>query len=527
MDLGITGKRALVLGGNRGIGQGIAQALVREGVHVAITGRDTERMKAAVAELKACNPAAEVESFALDLADTAGLAAFVSKVTGSFGAIDILVNNTGGPGYGGASERGIAEWTSSFNEMVLSVITLTDALLPGMRRRQWGRIMTVVSSGVVQPIPILGVSNTLRNALVTWSKTLSMEVAKDGVTVNVLVPGRIDTERVRMTDEAVAQKDRITVEEAKRRSTAMIPMGRVRRAGRICGRCAGQLHDRQHAALRRRQYPLRVMAGVAQELRLAIRQGRHRGLTTGHAPGHVQANLVVLPQRHVADFLDYCALNAFACPVLGVSEPGSPHIPALGRDLDVRTDLPGYTVHRRGEAPESVTGITAEWRAGMVAVAIGCWFSMEDALRNAGVRLRHVELGIQGPIFKTQVQTRGKGVFGGPLVVSMRPFAQASVSTVQQVTARFSRVHGGPVHVGDPRALGIADLGAPDFGEVLEPLPGELPMFWGCGLTATVALQQSGIDFFITHAPGRMLVTDCLNASLSTTPETEPESTFA
>lgn len=226
MDLGIKGKRALVLGGNRGIGQGIAQALVREGVHVAITGRDAERMKAAVAELKACHAAVQVEAFALDLADTAGLAAFASKVTDSFGPIDILINNTGGPGYGGASERGIAEWTSSFNEMVLSVITLTDAILPGMRKRQWGRVMTVVSSGVVQPIPILGVSNTLRNALVTWSKTLSMEVAKEGVTVNVLVPGRIDTERVRLTDEAVAEKDGVTVEEAKRRSTAMIPMGR-------------------------------------------------------------------------------------------------------------------------------------------------------------------------------------------------------------------------------------------------------------------------------------------------------------
>lgn len=226
MDLGITGKRALVLGGNRGIGQGIAQALVHEGVHVAITGRDAERMTAAVAELRASNGEARVEAFALDLADTAGLPAFAAKVTAEFGPIDILINNTGGPGYGGASERGMAEWTASFNEMVLSVITLTDALLPGMRQRKWGRIMTVVSSGVVQPIPILGVSNTLRNALVTWSKTLSGEVAKEGVTVNVLIPGRIDTERVRLTDEAVAAKEGISVDEAKRRSTAFIPMGR-------------------------------------------------------------------------------------------------------------------------------------------------------------------------------------------------------------------------------------------------------------------------------------------------------------
>jgi 3-oxoacyl-[acyl-carrier protein] reductase len=230
MDLGIRGKRALVLGGNRGIGLGIALALVREGVHVAITGRDTERMKAALAELKADSADdhenTEVSAFVLDLANTADLTAFAARVTDTFGPIDILINNTGGPGYGGVSDRGIAEWTSGFNEMVLSVITLTDALLPGMRQRQWGRIMTVVSSGVVQPIPILGVSNTLRNALVTWSKTLSMEVAKEGITVNVLVPGRIDTERVRMTDEAVAKKDGITAEEAKRRSTSTIPMGR-------------------------------------------------------------------------------------------------------------------------------------------------------------------------------------------------------------------------------------------------------------------------------------------------------------
>ena len=233
MDLGIRGKRALVLGGNRGIGQGIARALVAEGVDVAITGRDPQRLTRAVAELTATAQAASlagaepsVADFALDLADTPGLPVFAQRVSDAFGPIDILINNTGGPGYGGASARGAAEWTSSFNEMVLSVITLTDALLPGMRERRWGRIMTVVSSGVVQPIPILGVSNTLRNALVTWSKTLSMEVAREGVTVNVLVPGRIDTERVRLTDEAVAQKEGITPEQARQRSTATIPMGR-------------------------------------------------------------------------------------------------------------------------------------------------------------------------------------------------------------------------------------------------------------------------------------------------------------
>lgn len=261
----------------------------------------------------------------------------------------------------------------------------------------------------------------------------------------------------------------------------------------------------------------------ALELRRAIRLGDYFGLTTGRAPGYVQANLVVLPMQHVDDFTAFCKLNAFACPVLGVGEAGSPRIPALGIDLDVRTDLPGYHIHRPGSAPEEVSDISSVWRDDLVAVAIGCWFSMEDALLKAGVRLRHVELGIQGPLFLTNVQTRSRGIFGGPLVVSMRPFASESVDLVREVTGRFSNVHGGPIHVGDPGALGISDIAAPDFGEVLMPLPGEVPMYWGCGLTATVALQKSGIDFFITHAPGKMLVTDCLNADL----ETEPESTFA
>lgn len=225
MELGIAGKRALVLGGNRGIGLGIARALASEGVSVAITGRDPQRLQEAKDELQELT-AAPVRALQLDLANTARLPVFADALTRSFGPIDILINNTGGPEYGPATARDAAEWIGSFNEMVLSVITLTDAFLPGMRERGWGRVLTVVSSGVIQPIPILGISNTLRNALVTWSKSLSAEVARDGVTVNVLVPGRIDTERVRLTDAAIAEKEGISVEEARSRSTGSMPMGR-------------------------------------------------------------------------------------------------------------------------------------------------------------------------------------------------------------------------------------------------------------------------------------------------------------
>jgi len=225
MDLGIAGRRALVLGGNRGIGFGIAKALAAEGVHVAIAARDPDRLRSAAAELRS-GSAVNVVAAELDLARIADIAPFAARMTAELGSIDILVNNTGGPAYGGAAGRPLEEWRSRFEDMVLSLIALTDCLLPDMRARRWGRILTVISSGVIQPIPILAISNTLRAALVGWSKTLSGEVAADGVTVNVLVPGRIDTERVRRTDEETARKQSISVEEAARRSAATIPIGR-------------------------------------------------------------------------------------------------------------------------------------------------------------------------------------------------------------------------------------------------------------------------------------------------------------
>jgi 3-oxoacyl-[acyl-carrier protein] reductase len=224
MDLGIRGRRALVLGGNRGIGFGIAQALAKEGVDVAIAARDEGRLTEAAEALRPIGT--RVETAQIDLERVDSLPAFAKALGERFGTVDVLVNNTGGPAYGGAVNRPTKEWGDRFQDMVLSVITLTDCLLPAMRQRKWGRIITVVSSGVIQPIPILGISNTLRASLVTWSKTLSAEIAAEGVTANILVPGRIDTERVRLTDEATAKQLGISLEEAKKRSTAAIPLGR-------------------------------------------------------------------------------------------------------------------------------------------------------------------------------------------------------------------------------------------------------------------------------------------------------------
>jgi uncharacterized protein YcsI (UPF0317 family) len=253
------------------------------------------------------------------------------------------------------------------------------------------------------------------------------------------------------------------------------------------------------------------------ELRAAARSGAFGGLTTGLAPGFVQVNLAILPAHHAKDFIGYCRANPNACPVLAVGEPGDPSLPALGSDIDVRTDCPSYWIHADGRHSATVPDIKRVWRDDLVSVAIGCWFSMEEALQRAHVRLRHLEMGIQGPLMRSNWPTNPVGPFRGDLVVSMRPFPQEQVQTVKAVTARFPRVHGAPIHEGDPAALGISRFDHPDFGEPMEVLPGEVPLYWGCGLTALAALECARIPFFITHAAGSMLATDVRNSELEET----------
>jgi 3-oxoacyl-[acyl-carrier protein] reductase len=216
MDLKIKGRRALVLGGNRGMGHAIARALAAEGVEIAIAARDEKALSAATVEMIGAR------SFRLDLLDTNSFASFAQAV----GPVDILVNNTGGPPYGSVVQRETIDWEESFRAMMLSVIRLTDLFLPAMREAGWGRILTLVSTGAVQPIPVLGISNTLRAGLIAWSKSLASEVAGEGITVNVLMPGRIATERVRLTDEATAKRQGSTVEAVERQSWLQIPVGR-------------------------------------------------------------------------------------------------------------------------------------------------------------------------------------------------------------------------------------------------------------------------------------------------------------
>jgi uncharacterized protein YcsI (UPF0317 family) len=249
------------------------------------------------------------------------------------------------------------------------------------------------------------------------------------------------------------------------------------------------------------------------ELRQAAREGRWTRPTSGLCDGRVQANLMVVPQEAAFEFLLFCQRNPKPCPIIEVVEAGRVE-PACAPGADLRTDLPGYRVYRDGRLVAEPAEVRELWRDDLVSFLIGCSFSFEEALAAAGVPLRHVESCTNVPMYRTNRPTVAAGRFHGPLVVSMRPIPASLVPLAVQVTGRFERVHGAPVHVGAPEALGIADLGRPDFGDPVELRPGELPVFWACGVTPQAVALTSRLPFCITHAPGHMLVTDLENAAL-------------
>ena len=251
---------------------------------------------------------------------------------------------------------------------------------------------------------------------------------------------------------------------------------------------------------------------AAQAARRLIRTGAHAGHTSGQAPGHVQGNIAIVPGVYAADFARFCRGNPQACPLLTISNPGDPHLPTLGADLDIRTDLPRYRIYRDGAFTEEATDITDLWQDDFVTFVIGCSFTFERALIAAGIPLRHVTEGRNVAMYRTSVPTVPAGPFGGPLVVSMRPVRAGDADRAAGITGRFPDMHGRPVHVGDPAALGIADLSKPDYGDAVAVLPGEVPVFWACGVTSQAALEGARLPLFLAHAPGCMLVTDLLHA---------------
>ena len=247
--------------------------------------------------------------------------------------------------------------------------------------------------------------------------------------------------------------------------------------------------------------------------RLACRTGQVTGTTAGLAPGFVQGNLVVLPKDDAADFLRFAQANPKPCPIIGVSDPGDPHISALGEDLDIRTDLPGYRVWEGGECVAETGDVRQFWRDDLVSFVIGCSYSFEEALVEDGIEIRHITENRKVPMFRTSIPTNPAGLFHGPLVVSMRPLKPADAIRAIQITSRYPAVHGAPVHVGLPAQIGIADVTKPDYGDAVTVRDDELPVFWACGVTPQAALVASKPPFAITHSPGSMLVTDLKNRS--------------
>ena len=264
-----------------------------------------------------------------------------------------------------------------------------------------------------------------------------------------------------------------------------------------------------------RNLPLPGPSGRAGLARERIRRGDWVTHTSGLADEHVQGNVVILPQSYAEDFLAYCQRNPKPCPLLAVSQPGQALLPTLGHDIDIRTDVPQYRVWRQGELVSEPTDISNLWRDDLVTFVIGCSFSFEQALMNAGMPLRHVQQGRNVAMYRTNIATTAAGPFSGPLVVSMRPLRAADVIEAVQITARYPNVHGAPVHIGDPSLIGIHDLSQPDYGDPVDVMPNELPLFWACGVTPQAALQQARPSLCITHAPGAMLITDLLNHQLA------------
>jgi len=252
-----------------------------------------------------------------------------------------------------------------------------------------------------------------------------------------------------------------------------------------------------------------------REVRRAIRERRHTGHTAGLAPGYVQGNVCILPREYAEDFRVFCERNPKPCPLLAQSEPGNPRLSALGEDLDIRTDVPAYRVFRHGKHEKDVSHLRDLWRDDLVTFILGCSFSFEEALMAAGLGLRYVEQGRNVPMYRTSVDTEPSGRFRGKLVVSMRPFRPADAIRAIEITSRYPRVHGAPVHIGFPEKIGIDDLKKPWAGDPTEVRADELPLFWACGITPQSVVLDAKPSLCITHSPGHMLVTDLQNKDLA------------
>ena len=253
------------------------------------------------------------------------------------------------------------------------------------------------------------------------------------------------------------------------------------------------------------------------QVRALIREGKITQPTTGMCDGYAQGNLVVLPKELAWDFLLFCQRNPKSCPLLEVADADSRTFPVFGAGSDIARDIPKYRVYENGVMTGEYTDVSRffdEPGRELVSFLIGCSFSFESALLEAGVPVRQIEEGVNVPMYNTNIPCASAGVFSGNMVVSMRPIPYEQVVRAVQISGAIPKVHGAPIHIGDPSVIGIDDISKPDFGDAVDIHEGEVPVFWPCGVTPQSVVMNVKPKFAITHAPGCMLITDTKNISL-------------
>jgi len=259
-----------------------------------------------------------------------------------------------------------------------------------------------------------------------------------------------------------------------------------------------------------------MTANNAYQLRRLIRQNKFTHNTSGFAQGCVQGNVVILPKDWASDFLQFCQFNPKPCPLIGMSANAGDYIlPELGQDIDIRTDVPSYLLFENGQLKQELTDIKSLWRDDLVTFVLGCSFSFEEALITDGLEIRNISENKNVPMYKTTIACKSAGRFSGDTVVSMRPMQAKDAIRAIQICSRFPSVHGAPIHFGQPELIGITNINKPDYGDAVTIKEHEVPVFWACGVTPQLVLEQTKPPFCITHSPGKMLVTDITNASLA------------
>ena len=253
----------------------------------------------------------------------------------------------------------------------------------------------------------------------------------------------------------------------------------------------------------------------SKEIRKKIRLELYNNHTSGLAANMLQANIVILPKEYAADFNNFCKLNPKACPLVGQTKLKNPYFDKLGDDIDIRFDLPMYNIYKNGDLVSKVRNIKEYWNDSLIAFAIGCSFSFEDALLSAGLKIDHISNNKVVPMYRTNIKNKKSGPFNSEMVVSMRIFNKKDIKKVNQISGNFSYAHGDPIHNGDPMEIGIDDILSPDWGDSPRTKNNdEEYIFWACGVTPQNAIIEAKIPFCITHTPGHMLITDIVENSL-------------